>query len=481
MSVLFASGLALGCVSELERNGLSSSPRCKTCDSTAEEPSSESEPEPEPDAASPLSVSTLDAAADAMSSESDGGPNVATSDASASASDMPLDASYTSGGTSYTSGDASDTSGDAGASPATTCGAGTYVANSKAGAAECSKWRTCVSGEFVAEAGDAAHDRSCEPCPKGESSEGNNAASCSLPGECAVGSQHNEDGACEACPAGSYCAGGEALAEECAAATWDDDGDAATACAMMRDCLAGTRIDSPGSSLEDRSCEACASGSFSSEANLGVCTPWKTCEAPAQLQSEVPSAESDRQCDACAEFTATAEDNATECIALAFQMADDQVAIEAEHYTALDNRGNDASWTEIAVSAISNGYGLQIGPEAGAFWTNDPANEAPRLDYKVNFTRAGSFTLFIRGDAGEGQGGSDSCFAGLDGVLTPSYVFSSTPDDWGWQGQALDVATPGVHIVTVYAREDGFRVDKLVILAESTAPTGNGPAESPRQ
>jgi hypothetical protein len=46
---------------------------------------------------------------------------------------------------------------------------------------------------------------------------------------------------------------------------------------------------------------------------------------------------------------------------------------------------------------------------------------------------------------------------------------------------AINVATAGLHTVNVWMREDGFVLDKIVLSTSSNyAPSGNGPAESPR-
>jgi hypothetical protein len=162
-------------------------------------------------------------------------------------------------------------------------------------------------------------------------------------------------------------------------------------------------------------------------------------------------------------------------------MQDDRVAFESEHFDVADERNADASWRELADESISNGRGVEIGPEAGEYWTSDPLNEAPHLDYRVRFTRAGTFYVFIRGDAGTDPQGSDSCFAGIDDALTPTYTFATTTGVWGWRGHALEVDSAGVHTVSIYAREDGFRVDKVVIQADDSTPSDAGPDESPRQ
>lgn len=382
----------------------------------------------------------------------------------------------------------------------------------------CLEWTTCEPGEFVEVTGNAISDRQCAPCADGETSTTENAGACTLPGECAAGTQALEDETCEECSPGTYCAGGDSAPVECEASTWDDDGHPATPCVAKSGCPVGTYITDPGSTTKNRACKTCSSGTFTTKSNRESCTAWSdcavgtyvsvagnttrdrsctecvdgfsdtenqkecqawaTCEAPSEYETDTPSNERDRQCDLCPGSTVTSEDNQTECSDPAFQMVDGEVVIEAENYTDLDDRGEAAGWTELADAAISGGLGMVIGTEASGFWTDDPAANAPRLDYRVNFTSTGTFYLFIRGDSGAAAGASDSCFGGLDDVATDIYLYNTATNVWGWQRQPIDVTAAGIHTVSVFAREDGFRVDKLVVRTEDTAPTDNGPDES---
>ncbi len=43
------------------------------------------------------------------------------------------------------------------------------------------------------------------------------------------------------------------------------------------------------------------------------------------------------------------------------------------------------------------------------------------------------------------------------------------------------VSTPGIHTINVWMREDGFRLDKIVLTTNANATySGAGPAESPK-
>lgn len=162
----------------------------------------------------------------------------------------------------------------------------------------------------------------------------------------------------------------------------------------------------------------------------------------------------------------------------AFQMASGQVSMEAEHAQAKVTMGD--SWTEISDVACSGDQALSLGPDSGNAWTSSIESTAPHIRFDINFTSTGTFYAHVRGDNGGGTTGTgDSCFGGIDGVAnTSNYDFADTNGTWGWQTKSFTVNTTGAHTFTVWGREDGFKVDKVVINQSSTAPTGDGPAES---
>jgi len=165
-----------------------------------------------------------------------------------------------------------------------------------------------------------------------------------------------------------------------------------------------------------------------------------------------------------------------------FQMSGGVASIEGEHFFASSVAGvtTGDSWTQLAATQASGGQCMTVGPDNGSFWTSNVTTTSPRLDFMVNFTTTGTFFLHIRGDASDGA--ADSCWGGRDGVqLTTLFDFAETANTWGWQSVSLGSVPAGIHTINVWAREDGFRLDKLVISTSSTLPTGAGPAESALQ
>lgn len=302
--------------------------------------------------------------------------------------------------------------------------------------------------------------------------------------DCPVGSAMaggHDAGGCAACPAGGYCAGGETAFTACDEDAWDHDADAATACAPKGTCDAGQFVVEGGDALSDRVCAPCADGEYSDGENAAACQRWSTCAAPDSYEVAPPTAEVDRICAPCPRFTVSFDDNSNGCGALVYQMAGGQVAIEAEHPHVITNRDEDV-WSEVNLGGVSGGKCLEIGPDDESDWTSDPFATAPRLDYLVSFDDAGTFYIHVRGDAGlDSTGYSDSCYAAVDGEATDWYRFEVAGGTWGWVTKSVVIDEVGVHLVSLMAREDGFRVDKLVISTSPVAPTGNGPVESPRE
>lgn len=408
----------------------------------------------------------------------------------------------------------------------TACQSGYFT--DSAGASSCTKWTDCEPGQYVTEGGTSEQDRQCKDCAYGETSTVVNSGSCTAEGQCEAGTVQTAPATsegpatCMACEAGTYCAGGDAPAVPCDADALDDDGYPATPCVAKTSCLMGQYVSAAGDATTDRECAACttgytdgdnqtectawsvcaegfhvtaegtpttdracvecADGQFSDAENATECETWRTCSAPRNYMDTAPSRSADRSCVPCDAPKIALEDNAEECEAVAFQMAAGQVAIEAEHYHAVTPSADAHTWTLLALDGTSGDQCLELTPDSDAVWTSSPATTAPRLEYSVNFTQTGTFYVFVRGDTGaKAVMTSDTCYAAIDGVATGTYTFVSVTNAWGWVSQTISVSTMGVHTLQVLGREDGFRIDKIVVSATNTAPTGDGPAESAQQ
>ena len=173
------------------------------------------------------------------------------------------------------------------------------------------------------------------------------------------------------------------------------------------------------------------------------------------------------------------------------------VAAEAENADTNLPQGGFA-WEPTADGGASGGQALAALPNVGAvvdadYQTYDPKVDSPKLDVRVRFDQAGTYYVWVRGSAG-GSTSDNSCHVGLDGreVASAAAVQFDDLDGWTWSGTTkaggratISVPTAGEHTVNVWMREDGFRIDKLVLTRSagydpSGVAGGLGPAESPR-
>src|SRR5690606_37512262 len=148
-----------------------------------------------------------------------------------------------------------------------------------------------------------------------------NQSTCLPQDACAAGTDQTAAGTptsppvCAACEVGTYCAGAATPRQACAGATWDHDSNSGTACTPATDRPPGQAVAADGSATTDRTCAACASGSFSTTDNATSCTPWTDC-APGSYVRAAGTAAADRQCTDCPAGQTSTTTNATACAVL---------------------------------------------------------------------------------------------------------------------------------------------------------------------
>ncbi|MGN6593955.1 MAG: chitobiase/beta-hexosaminidase C-terminal domain-containing protein, partial [Terriglobales bacterium] len=155
-----------------------------------------------------------------------------------------------------------------------------------------------------------------------------------------------------------------------------------------------------------------------------------------------------------------------------------EFVMEAEHYTAKVTGTDD--WTLITDASASgdpSDNALQSLPNDGTSYASlDPT--AAHLDYLVNVPSAGNYYVHVR-DYGA-TSTDDSVYVSVDDGTATSFVVSAART-LGWESTSGTLSLPaGVHTITVWDREDGTEIDKLVVTTSATPPTGAGPAESSR-
>jgi PKD repeat protein len=173
----------------------------------------------------------------------------------------------------------------------------------------------------------------------------------------------------------------------------------------------------------------------------------------------------------------------------AFQESAGRVVFEAENFYLNDRHGAaDAWWDDAtAIAGYSGAAYMEAMDTAYTKYSSNFGSIAPELRFAVLFQNPGSYRVWIR--ALSGNTDYDSCHVGLDGSeRDESYAqrFTVDADTFLWsvdtreQGvQVVDVPAPGVHFFSIWIRESGQIVDKVVLTTDAAfTPSGAGPAQS---
>jgi len=167
------------------------------------------------------------------------------------------------------------------------------------------------------------------------------------------------------------------------------------------------------------------------------------------------------------------------------------IVAEVERYDRVLSRYSGSTlsyWTNATTwPGFSGECAMQALPDAGKN-AGSAITISPRIDFQVDCVQTGPLYFWIHGTAPYG-GSSDSVFMGLDEVIvtrnsdpTSSKVIDGFNYDltykWGNRNQ-IEVLTPGLHVVTVWMREDGFVANKIILSTDPAyVPSGFGPDDT---
>ena len=164
------------------------------------------------------------------------------------------------------------------------------------------------------------------------------------------------------------------------------------------------------------------------------------------------------------------------------------LVVEAENGER--SAGSNAAWISQTVQTNHSGDAyVRALPDVGALLLGAEAESGPRVDFPVAVETTGTYAVWVRAMAPDGRG--DSVHVGLDGevVETADNLTGFAPNEWDWSrltldsGNAtLDLSSSGAYTLGLFMREDGIRVDKLLLITDTNyIPTGSGPGESQQQ
>jgi hypothetical protein len=161
-----------------------------------------------------------------------------------------------------------------------------------------------------------------------------------------------------------------------------------------------------------------------------------------------------------------------------------QVVAEAENGQAISGLTRD--WlTATAQSSYTGTSYLQALPDLDLLYQTTEITNSPQVAYPINFTTPGTYTVWLRGFTSNAAG--DSAYVGLGSEVVSVTGFA--PGQWNWANlttsgiaATLTVTTSGLYTASVWMREDGLRIDRVLLTTNTNyIPTDFGPAESARQ
>ena len=171
-----------------------------------------------------------------------------------------------------------------------------------------------------------------------------------------------------------------------------------------------------------------------------------------------------------------------------FQESSGQVVMEAENFDSKVARSGQDWVAETSQAGYAGSGYRRAMPNNNVNINTGYVTTSPELVYKVKFSTPGTYYVWIRGHASTTS--DDSVHVGIDGTgPATSDRMGDFPAAWTWLQTTLDgpvatltVPNAGVHTIHVWMRQDGLRVDRILLRtsSSSTAPSGTGPAESPR-
>ena len=176
---------------------------------------------------------------------------------------------------------------------------------------------------------------------------------------------------------------------------------------------------------------------------------------------------------------------------IVYSESNGRIVIEAERYfSKRDGYGSLEGITWVDLTAGDTAY-MQALPDGGPGAGSNFESESPQLSYKINFSTTGIYYLWLKGMSKDSS--SDSCHYGLDGsAISSSYDDSAQLSHntvFTWLSKRGDGLRPtivvpsvGLHMVDIWMREDGAKVDRVLLSTDADYnPETSEPEESEHQ
>ena len=154
-----------------------------------------------------------------------------------------------------------------------------------------------------------------------------------------------------------------------------------------------------------------------------------------------------------------------------FTLDDGTVLIEAENFHGTRSRNNLRWRVERNQRGFEGEGAVVVLPDRGIRVRNRYTRESPSLEYKIMFTRPGTYYVWLRAWAKDDN--SNSVHLGLDGddISTLRDFDIDRHRQWTWSRDLIsqrgyarfDVRSPGIHTLNLWMREDGVYIDRIIV------------------
>ena len=167
-----------------------------------------------------------------------------------------------------------------------------------------------------------------------------------------------------------------------------------------------------------------------------------------------------------------------------------QVVMEAESYDETISRSSK-NWELRTTQGGFAGEGyMESLPNTEVNINTGYSANSPELMYLVNFSNPGTYFVWLRGCGSSGK--NDSAHVGINGqenttanriqMINNCSSFVWTKARMSGASDASVTVGSGVHEINLWMREDGSRVDRILLTTNSGfTPAGTGPTESGRE
>ena len=157
-------------------------------------------------------------------------------------------------------------------------------------------------------------------------------------------------------------------------------------------------------------------------------------------------------------------------------------AFENSPYASATSRYNNNDTLYYWTAVDTYGGGLKVEPNNGATWNTGTGYErAPQLNFSFYVDKPGTYYLYMLTSFPDTE--SNSIMTCIDGGTLAEWAMSSYGNEGRWYGGTsgvwFEIAEPGIHTLTVCAREDGVVLHQFVLSQDSSKSyvTGAGGGE----